>query len=192
MKSIEIFIIGKYEYKYKLGTWVYYLSYKRAVIKRTGQITNAGSPNRVTLYALYQALEKVKEPCEIVVHSKIPLGFNKPKESVNKDLLVQIQTAINKAGHIVKFDTKDDFGRVDIWEQVYGTPINQDKKQRAQAKPDINNKTTPNSVFETPREPNYTDAEIEEQKAKSTDWREMYSDLMGPSQGTWVPGSGGY
>ncbi|MBO5387942.1 MAG: hypothetical protein J6A59_07380 [Lachnospiraceae bacterium] len=193
MKNVEIFLIGKYEYNSKIGTWAYYLNYKKAVIKRCGQINNGGSHVRVALYALYRALEHITEPCNIIIHSKSPLGFKYPKKSSNKDLLIKIQTTINKAGHIVHFDTTDDYGRVDIWEQVYGTPINKGKVQRdVKSKPDIDGRKTPNDVFNTNKKEEDYDKIVEEQAMKSKDWREMYSDLMGPSQGTWIPGSGGY
>lgn len=202
MKNIEIFVIGKYDYKSNIGTWIYYLNYRKAVIKRIGTITNAGSPNRTTLVSLYLALQQVKEPCNILVHSKAALGFKKPKQSSNKDLIIKIQTLINKAGHLVTFDTTDDFGRVNIWEQVYGKnsdgtkPNNFNNKT---SKPDINNAKKPNDVFsrETPeerakREQEEYDKHIEEMTASHKDWRSIYSDLMCESNGNWVDGKGGY
>lgn len=189
MKNIEIFVIGKYEFTTRVGTWIYYLNYKQAVIKRSGVIRNAGSPNRTALIALYAALEKVTEPCNIIVHSKAALGFKKPKQSSNKDLIVQILTMVNKAGHIINFDTQDDFGRVNIWEQVYGTQsdgtktkLQNSKEKRQKSKiemPDIQNKSNPNDVFNT-RKP-------------TSNWRDMYNELLDDDKGTkWTPGSGGY
>ena len=187
MRNIDIFVIGKYEYRTGIGNWIYYLNYKNAVIKRSGYVKGAGSPNRTMLISLYKALRQVTEPCNITIHSKAALGFKKPKQSTNKDMIIQIQTLINKVGHIVTFDTSDDFGRVNIWEQVYGTNSDGTKTQLQTQKPDIINKKTANEVFE------HNQSEIDKQvEASKEDWRAMYSDLMGPSQGCWVPGSGGY
>lgn len=190
MKLVEIFVLGKYEYTNRVGTWIYYLNYKKAVIKRSGYIINAGSPTRTTLISLYNALERITEPCNIIVHSKMALGFKKPKQSLNKDLIVQILTLVNKAGHQISFDTKDDFGRVDIWEQVYGTksdgtktklPDNKENKQKdgKTNAPDIRDKSNPNDVFNTER--------------PSNNWKDMYNELLNDDKNTrWVPGSGGY
>lgn len=179
MKSIDIFVEGKYEYKFQLGTWIYYMSYKRAVVKRTGQINEYGSPTRSALQALYKAIEKIKEPCKITVYSKVPLGFKTPKKSINKDLLVNIQTAVNKAGHILNFEIDKDFSKPLMWEQVYGTPINKDSNINRTVKPDIGNKKTVNEVF--------SKEESDEEKLKR-EWEE----LLNEQNGRWTPGSGGY
>jgi hypothetical protein len=47
-------------------------------------------------------------------------------------------------------------------------------------------KSNPNVVFSD------ANLSLQNESSASENWREMYSDLMGPSQGTWVPGSGGY
>lgn len=178
MKSIDIFVEGKYDYKFQLGTWIYYMSYKQAVVKRTGQINEQGSPTRSALQALYKAIESIKEPCSITVYSKVPLGFKTPKKSKNKDLLVSIQTAVNKAGHIVKLDIDSEFSKPIMWEQVYGTPINQDKSNKTNIH-SIDSKKTPNEVFEI--------QESDEEKLKR-EWEE----LLNERSGRWTPGSGGY
>ena len=179
MKSIDIFVEGKYDYKFQLGTWIYYMSYKQAVVKRTGQINEYGSPTRSALQALYKAIEKINEPCKVTVYSKVPLGFKTPKKSINKDLLINIQTAVNKAGHILNFEIDKDFSKPLMWEQVYGTPINHDKHINKTTKPDITNKNTPNDVF--------AGSESEEEKLRK-EWEEILSE----QHGVWVPGSGGY
>jgi hypothetical protein len=152
-------------------------------------VTEAGSPNRTTLYALYMALNHVSEPCNILVHSKISLGFKNPKQSSNKELIFKIMSTVNKAGHLIAFDITDDFGRVNIWEELYGKPVVKDNKAEKTAKPKIENKQTPNDVFDNHQ---MSEKEIEEMAEKHQDWKSMYSDLMGESNGSWVPGSGGY
>lgn len=178
MKSIDIFVEGKYDYKFQLCTWIYYMSYKQAVVKRTGQVNENGSPTRSALHALYRAISSVKEPCNIRIYSKVPLGFKVPKKSTNKDLLIDIQTAVNKAGHIISFEIDKEFSKPNMWEQVYGTPVNQDKKSNKTTKPEISNKKTPNEVFST---------ESDEEKLKR-EWEE----LLNEQNGRWTPGSGGY
>lgn len=203
MQTIEIFILGKYEYKTNIGNWIYYLNYKDAVIKRCGYINQASSPNRTLLVALKMALQQVNVPCNILIHSRAQLGFKNPKHSANKDLIIEIQNMINMMGHVVVFDTADDFGRVNIWEQVYGrgnvvkTPQNNKPNRFAGI-------TNPNDVFKRSEENNKKleaelkrqqaeiDRNIQEQALQSRDWREMYDDLMSDSHGAWVPGSGGY
>lgn len=179
MKSIDIFVEGRYDYKFQLGTWIYYMSYKQAVVKRTGQINEHGSPTRSALQALYKALDNVKEHCNITVYSKVPLGFKTPKKSTNKDLLVKVQTIVNKAGHIVIFEIDKEFSKPTMWEQVYGTPINQDSNNSRTVKPDISNKKTPNEVF--------INEESDEEKLKR-EWEE----LLNEQNGRWTPISGGY
>ena len=197
MKKIEIYVKGTYSYKFNCGTWEYYLSYKRAVIKRYGNIYDIKSQNRTVLYGLYMALQQVTEPCSIEIHTREKLGFKNPKKSPNSDLLATIQNTINKAGHEIKIVENCDFAKVDMWEQVYGTPINKvESKQELNkavkensinfkhkvkgtqnAKPDIQNKETPREVFK---------------RSESSDWRSMYEDLLDDGPGVWTPGSGGY
>lgn len=207
MKKVEIFVKGYYEYKFKTGTWVYYLNYKQYVIKRVGKITTQGNPDRMILLALYKALNAINQPCKIEVHSKYKLGFEHPKKSKNKDLIFQIQNTINKAGHIMNFDTTDDFGRVDIWEQIYGTNIESvDINKENPFEDESYNNETPNDIFkdsskalEIPDEliksnsniQNEIDNNLEKENLPPS-WRDMYDDIMGPSGSAWVPGSGGY
>lgn len=190
MKVIDIYVEGKYYYKFQISTWCYYMSYKKAVIKRTGQVNGQGSPARSTLLALYKALDKIKEPCILRVYSKIPLGFKTPKKSPNKDLLINIITAITKAGHIVSFEVDSEFYKPTMWEQLYGTPINgstrkedtKSKDYKIQTKTaihNIENKTKHNEVF--------SNTESEEDKIKR-EWEELLND----DKGAWVAGSGGY
>lgn len=181
MKKVDIYISGGYEYRSKIGTWVYYLSYKGAVIKRCGQVNNGKSIGRVSLFALIKALECIKEPCDITIHSKSPLGFKYPRKSHNKDMLLLVQTSIIKSGHLVTFIDNDDFKTVNTWEEKYGNKTN-NKSNKSYAKPSIENKKNPNDVFK----------HDEQASATHKDWREMYSDLMSDSHGAWVPGSGGY
>lgn len=187
MKEIDIYIIGKYDTKTRVGTWIYYLEYKRAVIKRVGQVENISSSARITLVALYQALQHVTEPCAINIHSKIRVSFENAKKSANKDILLNILNIVKNAGHEINFVYENFDEKVNMWEAVYGNN-SQQKQQPARQKqksvrPDTTNAKTPNDVFEH--------GNIEQQ-ATPCDWRNMYSDLMGPSEGAWVPGSGGY
>ena len=189
MKSIDIYIVGKYNYKFNMGTWEYYLSYKGAVIKRCGSRYNTQSPERTSLLALYTAINDVKEPCIIVVHSKRPLGFKFPKKSKNQDVICKIQNLINRTGHIVKYDTNiEAFNIVNSWEETYGLKgkdiyrinntnktCSNDKAINEQITNNIKNKT-PNEVFEH----------------NSKDWRDMYNDIIEPSTSVWSPISGGY
>lgn len=186
MKNIEIYIIGNYDFNFRASIWTYYLSYKKAVIKRTGLTYENWSRNRADLQALHNALQHVIEPCKIKIYSKTRLGFDKPRLSSNKDLIVDIMSIINKEGHIVEYVFAKEMPQVDIWEQLYGTPINTSKQSNIENKPDIKYKKTPNDVFSR------DDDIIKEQAMQSHDWREMYNDLMDSNNNTWVPGSGGY
>lgn len=185
MREVEIFVIGNYDYYNDIGIWTYYLNYQKAVIKRTDILVHAQSANRVTLSSLYFALQHVTEPCIVKIHSKVPLGFGKPRKANNKDMIVKIYNLIKESGHVVIFDTKDDFGRVKIWEQVYGTPVpalKETVEERVEAiktsQPLLNQKQlTPNDVFSHSQE-------------NRNDWHNMYDDLDEPRG--WVPGSGGY
>ena len=182
MKSIEIFVDGKYDYKFQLSTWTYYMAYKNAVIKRVGQINESGSPTRSTLQALYKAIENVTEPCVLTVYSKIPLGFKTPKSSKNKDLLLNILLAVNKAGHILKFSIDKEFSKPMMWEQVYGNVTDSDKTSLITAKPDIKDKKTVDKVFEQPK------TTLSDEEMLKKEWEE----LLNEQHGAWVPGSGGY
>lgn len=208
MKKIEIYVRGTYSYKFRCGTWEYYLSYKRAVIKRYGTVYDIQSQNRTVLYGLYMALQQVTEPCLIEIHTKEKLGFKTPKKSVNSDMLARIQNLINRAGHEIKIVENCDFAKVDMWEQVYGTPIEKytyNKKENKSAK--ITNDTSFESI-ETDQnlidfkhkikgtqnaKPDISNASSPREVFKgseSHDWRSMYDDLDdGPA---WQPGSGGY
>lgn len=181
MKSVDIFVAGEYDYKFQLGTWTYYLSYKKAIIKRTGQIYETGSPTRSSLQGLYKALDRITEPCYINVYSKTPLGFKTPKKSNNKDLLAKIQNTINRAGHIEKFEVDKEFSKPLMWEQVYGTPINKEHTVERTAKPNIDNKKEPNEVFSM-------HDNIDEKALIEQEWNE----ILNEQHSAWTPGSGGY
>lgn len=180
MKDIKIYITGKYDYYFGISTWAYYLNYKTAVIKRTGSVCEQGSQQRALLHGLYEAIQCVTEPCHIDVYSKYSLGFKTPRKSREKDLILSVVTSILKAGHIIEFNVDKELNQVQIWEQLYGTPINNDDTNDIKtSKPDIKDKTTPNDVFKA------------ETVIKPYDYKSLYEDddLYGDR---WVPGSGGY
>lgn len=178
MKEVDIYVLGKYEYNTGVGTWIFYMTHRGAVLKRMGYIDNAGSSVRTTLYALMQALDRIKEPCDLRIHSRANLGFLNMQKSRNKDLLMHIQRAIVNSGHTFSHDTKFDNNLIEKWETDNKNKINKAKKEAQQEA--------------ARREQEEADRLIQEQAMKSADWREMYWDLMGPSQGCWVPGQGGY
>lgn len=239
MKHIDVYVNGAYDYGVRMGYWVYYLSYREAVLKRTDWVQGNGNYTRIVLWGLYKALGAITEPCNILVHSKTALGYKNPKRSSNKDLLMQILKAVSDAGHTINF-VIDDFHKVEMWEQVYGKETDgaPRSKRGTSVKPDINNITSPNEVFNTgeksvnpnktpqktlekpnnivnnttqqqntqqqntqqtkpkqvekPKERKYSEEELQEMRVKHSNWKSMYNDLMGPSGGAWVPGSGGY
>lgn len=241
MKHIDVYVNGSYDYAVRMGYWVYYLSYRGAVLKRTNWVQGNGNYTRIVLWGLCKALEAITEPCDITVHSKTALGYKNPKRSSNKDLLIRVLVAVSNAGHTIDF-VVDDLHQVEMWEQVYGKEVDgaPRSKRGTSVKPDIKNIKSPNEVFntgeklvnpnktpqqnlETPnnivdnttqqkpqyttqqntqktkpkqveksKEQEYSEEELQEMRAKHSNWKSMYSDLMGPSGGAWVPGSGGY
>ena len=166
MKQIDIYIDGKGSTAKDEAQWIYYLNYKDCVIKRKGKCGDYTS-HTATLQALINALSCVKEPCEINIYSKIELGFKNTKKSRNKLFILEIQRIVNEAGHVITFNIDKEFNKPKKWENENNTK--QQKQQAAQRK-----------------------QENMEKSSGPDDWRAMYSDLMGPSQGAWVPGSGGY
>lgn len=191
MKSIEIYVDGQYDYKFQIETWIYYMSYKNAVIKNVGQETEAGSQVRSALLALYKSLEHINEPCDITIYSKMQLGFKTPKSSRNKELLYNILLAVNKAGHIIRFNIDRDFSKPLMWEQLYGNvekDIEQETAEQEEteeisqstAEPDIKDSKSPNDVF---------DKQQKEQEMLKKEWEELLNDKPG---GAWTPFSGGY
>ena len=171
MKEINLYVLGKYKYDTKVGTWIFYLEYRGAVMKRSGTVRNGISHVRMSLYAIGQALACINEPCIIHIHSNCNLGFKNIKQSRNAHIISDIQHRMINAGHMYKMDTETKFDNLIMsWEEKYGK---KKEVKQSEVKKDY-------------------DKMIEEQAMQSKDWRAMYSDLMGPSQGTWVPGSGGY
>jgi len=185
MKEMSIYVDGKYDYRFQTIRYIYYLSYKTAVVKKSGTIVQQGSPARAQLQSLYLALQRVTEPCIINIYSKYPLGFKNPKKCNSKDLIVEILNAINKAGHIVKFIIDKEFYQVDIWEQTYGTrvpkPDNISNKQ-IENKPDIGDKQSPNDIFSIKE-----DSILSKEEQLQKEYEELNNDMN-----VWVPGSGGY
>lgn len=174
MKTVNIYVCGTYEYKSRIGTWTYYLEYNGAVKKQSAQAGNMRSHVQTTLIALVKALEALNQPCILVIHSKQPLGFNSLTKSANKELLVKILNMMTSVGHTASFDSNNNFEQVQIWESLYGHGKQDEQKQKR-------------------REQKEEEKQFEKMaKQSEEDWKAMYSDLMGPSQGCWVPGSGGY
>lgn len=120
MKIVDIYVLGKYDSNTHEGQWIYYLGYCCAVKKESGFVKDAKSSHRMCLYALHNALNHITEPCELVINSKVPLGFANIKDSANRDMLVQIQKEIVSGGHIVNFEPKANFKQTEIWEKQYG------------------------------------------------------------------------
>lgn len=184
MKVVDIYLIGKYEYSTQRGNWIFYMTYKGAVMKRSGFVDNAGSHTRTALYGLVEALNRLKEPCDLRIHSKTNLGFTSMQKSKNKDLLVNIQRQLVNAGHLFSHDTEFPTEDIEKWEE--------DNKRRNGLASSTNKHNDRQEQRRKKAEEDAYDKLIEEQAMQSGDWRAMYSDLMGPSQGCWVPGSGGY
>ena len=197
MKTIDIYIVGEFDYRTKVGFWVYYLSYKSAVIKRSGSIANAMSDNRVALIALYKAISKVTEPCTINVHSKNPLGFRNPSRAYNKDLVIKIAKLISESGHIIDFIENDSFEKVDLWESTIGAKKRSEDSEKYRLVDSENNdkinKAKDNKTV-SPDLPNIANIDPNDVfKTKNENWMDMYDDLLNDSgKSNWVPGSGGY
>lgn len=201
LKKVEIYITVKMDYKFHIGNYAYYLSYKRAVIKKVGTVKDTVSYQRTALAALYFAIKSMNEPCACTVYTLKDLQFKEPFKSDNKKLMYEVMKLINDKGQEVEFVVTNDFGRVDIWEQVYGHNVSDSRQQDTQAEkkddsiesnyrdaqPDIANKETPNDVFST--ESNQT-SESYDKNGLGHSWLDMYNDIDEGS--TWVPGSGGY
>lgn len=192
MRDIEIFIKGRYEYRYNLITIEYYLNYKKAVIKHCEQEVCQSTSAGATLKALDRALDHITEPCNIVVHSKYDLGIGKPKNSKNKVIIESILKKIAIGCHVVEYDTLDDFGRVRIWEELYGVTsikstdtVESSKEQepfpviqrQTDYKPYISNYNTPDEVFR--------------HKGNSLSALDEFGD-NDDDEGTWNAFSGGY
>ena len=180
MKTIEIFIRTYNSYDYS-----YYLVYKGAIIKRVKHLDERSYSVRINLIALYEALQHLNEPCNIIIHARVPLGFKQPKKSKNQDIILKIQTLVFKMGHILSIDNNNYSDLLDSWDKKY-TKGNVDRaienKRQTTVKPSIDNKSKVEDVF---------DNNIKEQAIQSSDWKSMYEELMS-DDGKWVPGSGGY
>lgn len=180
MKTVKIYIVGKYDYSFKFSSWSYYLNYKEAVIKRNGSKYEDGSNDSALLHSLYCALQDLTEPCILKIYSKNRLYFDRPKVSKDKKVMSNIVKAVIRAGHIVEFFI-DDLGQINVWEQVYGNPSkNKVETKVSTAVPDIENKETVNEVFET------------KTTIEPYDWRQMYQDEDFDGYNKWLGGSGGY
>lgn len=183
MKVIDIFLIGKYDYKNNIGCWTYYMSCMGAVKKDCNYTTGKTSAARMAIIALLHALECIHTPCIIRIHTKNNFNLNNIKKSQNKDLLEKVQMIIIKAGHQISIDNDVNDDVINTWEYMYGNKAERDaeaKRLREQQKAE---KKIQKEM----------DKQLEKQAEQNTqDWRSMYSDLMGPSEGAWVPGSGGY
>lgn len=207
MKKVEIYLTGNFDKRFKQGSYAYYLSYKRCVIKRTGIAENIQSKQALLLTALNKALNDMKERCELKIYSRIPLGFNNKKKAIEKRMVYDTIDTINEAGHIALFIDTDDMYNVKIWEDVYGKPnikkeesteINQRNNETKTSnsplphnkplnqKPDIGNKNTPNDIFAM--DGMKTDGTS---IGENSSWKDIYSDLLSDDT-KWVPGSGGY
>lgn len=181
MKIVNIYVCGTYEYASRIGTWTYYLEYNGAVKKQSAQAGNMKSHVQTTLIALVKALESLNQACNLIIHSKQPLGFNSLTKSANKELLVKILNMMTSVGHIASFDSNNNFEQVQLWEKLYGNNKEEIQKQKRKEQQ------------QSRKEQKEEEKQFEKMARQSEeDWKAMYSDLMGPSQGCWVPGSGGY
>lgn len=176
MKTVDIYLIGKYDYKSHTGCWIYYMTCMGAVLKDSRETNGESSSSRLALIALINAINRIKFPCIINIHTRNSMSFRNIKKSKNKDLLEQILMMLIKAGHEFNIDNNVDNKLIESWEIKYGNKKqkDEDKKYEHKSAKEINKS-------------------LEKQAEQvSQDWRAMYSDLMGPSEGAWVPGCGGY
>ena len=186
MKTVDIYLDNTYEKNTRTCKCIYYMSYKNAVIKRTIITGEHISYNRALLIALYEALQKMKEPCNIVVHSKQGLGFKQPRRSPNKDLIIKIQLLLNKAGHIFVIDSSRDFRIVNQWETKYNIKNEEYKVNTSDRYKKFNNV---NDVFSVDTEEERKEkARIANEKLIEQEWKE----ILNERGGVWTPTSGGY
>lgn len=176
---INIYVLGEYDNKTKVGVWTFYMEFKGAVMKRCGIVKNTSSATRMALVAFEQALDHINRPSTLHVHSNLALGFGNIKESRNKDILKRIQTNFIKAGHQVEYNKDLDMRLIDGWE------INEQQKRYNNQ----NNTDTENSAMTKEQEDEIYDEMASRHKMT---YEEMYADLDGPSNDKWVPGMGGY
>lgn len=189
MKTVELYAIGKCNYNDNTGYWIYYLEWNGVVLKRGDRcdLNCRLSPTKVTLYAIYKALTALNESCIVKIHTRSNVGLNNVKNSPNKDFIKSIHDVIINAGHQVSWDTNFDNNKIDMWEKKYGNKSNNHMSYK-----DRIEKEKQEKLKKQQEEQEAYDKYIEQQAMEAKGWREMYSDLMGPSQGTWVEGSGGY
>lgn len=183
MRTIDLFLIGKYDYKSQSGEWIYYITYRGAV-KKESRITNGkSSASRLAIIALLNALNCINTPCNIRIHTKNNMSFNNIKKSINKDLLEKAMNSIINAGHQFTIDNNVEENVILAWEYEYGNKAKKDEEI---------NKIKQQQKLEKKIQQEM-DKQLEKQAEQhNQDWRAMYSDLMGPSEGIWRPGSGGY
>jgi hypothetical protein len=169
MKNVNIFIKVGYDKESMTAAYSYYLNYEKVVVKKIGEISLFEyAYAEIAIAALTAAIESLKEPCNCKVYTEFSIDLDKlnAMSSKAKTLIEKIYSG----SHIVKnVPGKNNFKQVDKWEEE-----NKDRLKKS--------------------------AKIEEEKRlaehikanDSDDWRNIYSDLMGPSESTWTPGSGGY
>lgn len=190
MKTVDLYAIGKCNYNENSGYWIYYLEWNGAVLKRADScsLNDKISPTKVTLYAIYKALIAVNEPCIIRIHTRANVGLGNVKNSPNKDYIKQIHDVIINAGHQVSWDTDFDNAKIEKWEQEN----NSKKTKHHVSYKDKMEQQKQDRIRKKQEEQEAYDRYIEQQAMEAKGWREMYSDLMGPSEGCWIQGSGGY
>lgn len=106
MKQVKIYVrgicknTGRYQEIYE-GRAIVVLEYlgKYKQIRLQEQNTTA---NRMILKGVVAGLEKLKEPCEVIVYVTTALGFRKPQKSPNKDLLGEVNRLIAEGGHMLE------------------------------------------------------------------------------------------
>lgn len=198
MKQLKVYLTAKYDKSTDKADWCSYLWYKGAVGKKFGTVSNIGSHTRALLYALYKTLSFVNERCDIEVISKVKLSLNNIEKSSNCDILAEIDALAARMMHCIKFSTSDEIDALTKqWDKQYGN-----KRDRVKKKTNAsgNNATGTQEIHLSEaatrlmnrRHPGESDDDFYERMRTESRCGDYNDDLLGESNGAWVPGSGGY
>lgn len=106
MKKVTLYAGCRFDLRSRSGYYFSALEYNNVIKRISGRIEGEyETPNRIVIYGLIEAINLIKEPCELVILTCTPVGFSKINKSINADLLIKLKDLITEKGCTFEYET---------------------------------------------------------------------------------------
>jgi hypothetical protein len=116
MKQVTIYAGCRFDFKTRSGRYFAALEYQGKIKRISAEIKGeTETSNRIIIYGLIEAVELIKEPCELTLLTCTAVGF-KSKKSPNVDLILRLKNLIAEKGCTYSFS---EIGKAEIDQKTF-------------------------------------------------------------------------